>query len=106
MCNDELTHEKIEVALEAQKRNSKKGGGLLSKVFGKSKDSTQVNDLVVPPSRPALNANDNDNPLRMSHNSHSSLASSIPVRMPPAPARIGMSVPSQNQGLGQRSAFE
>merc|ERR1711957_38216 len=102
----ELTHEKIEVALEAQKRNSKKGGGLLSKVFGKNKDSNFGDNLVVPPSRPALDANDNDNPLRMSHNSHSSLSNSIPVRMPPAPARIGMSAPGMNQGLGQRSAFE
>jgi hypothetical protein len=32
MCNDELTHEKIEAALEASRRNSKKDEGFFSKL--------------------------------------------------------------------------
>jgi hypothetical protein len=96
MCNDELTHEKIELALEADRRGSKKGSFLSNlNPFGGRKQSTTILELP-PPSRPETTDND-DNPLRMSNNSRSSLASSLPVRMPPPPARVGM---TNNARLG------
>jgi hypothetical protein len=54
MCNEELSHEKLEAAIEANKRNSK-GSSFFSKIgLGGRKSSTQIEELPAPPSRVSL----------------------------------------------------